>query len=270
MVRIAVVFLVAVFLVPPTARTETGTPEPLTSAQAQRVSQLVKQLGSNSYKRREQAHKSLIQMGRPVLSTLRKLRSAAQEPEVGRRLREIVDYLAVHADPHSKGLAGAITADRQTLTAGQVLRLEVTLLNTTHQTLQLGTALGPGEVIERQQRLRIRSSWPEEGKWVEVKMGSSKVCGPGTGLVASALGSMQRRWVIYTISSAVAQGGMIRLTVRTGRPNRGNHPIDFYVKPGTLEISYLLTRNIRRPRGSLQWNGTLRRTVLVKLDLPGK
>ncbi len=231
-----------------------------------RVAGLTAQLSATSYKRREAAQQALIELGTPVLPALKKSLAAATDLETRRRLKQIIRWLAVQADPRSAGLGCAIYTNLKTVRVGQKLTLTVTLLNTTRRVLHLGTIRGQGQIIEQAERLRILSPAAKQEQLFQYK--GHFGCGTGLPTQKTALQAGQRRTVTYTIKISAADKGLLRLQVQT--PSTfGIAPYNLLVKPGTLRISYLLSSS-RLAGGKKSWSGTLRRTVKIKLVAPRK
>jgi uncharacterized protein (TIGR03067 family) len=85
--------------------------DPGTETETERIARLIKQLGDDSFEKREAASRELDAIGEPALAALRKAAASGDDPEIRRRAEKIVGdiaarRLAVAAKKEIEGLQG--------------------------------------------------------------------------------------------------------------------------------------------------------------------
>jgi hypothetical protein len=79
--------------------------DPGKETDAERIARLIKQLGDDSFAKREAASKELEGIGAPALAALRKAASSSADPEIRRRakrIEEAITEVAAQADDLTK------------------------------------------------------------------------------------------------------------------------------------------------------------------------
>jgi hypothetical protein len=77
--------------------TAAGTPRGDGGKEAERIAQLIKQLGSDDFAKREAASEELEGIGEPALVALRKTATSTGDPEIRRRAEQVIEAIASRA-----------------------------------------------------------------------------------------------------------------------------------------------------------------------------
>src|SRR5215475_8040048 len=76
------------------AQVGTVSGEPGKEKEAERIARLIKQLGDDSFAKREAASKALEAIGKPALPALRKAAASGNDPELRQRAERIIQVIA--------------------------------------------------------------------------------------------------------------------------------------------------------------------------------
>jgi hypothetical protein len=90
--------------------------DPDTKLPSKRIAGLIKQLGADSYDRREEASKALDQIGEPALPELRKAATSA-DPEVRRRAEGLIQAISERGLVEVRRFIGPDKTDRHAFTS---------------------------------------------------------------------------------------------------------------------------------------------------------
>lgn len=104
-----------------------------------RVAELIKDLDSNRFETRRQAHDELLKLGKPGLPGLKKALTTNPSLEVATRLKEIIRKLSIRDDAGAPAgdLQVRLVADKKSVKPGDAVKFTVTLFNLSEDDLNV-------------------------------------------------------------------------------------------------------------------------------------